>query len=176
MFQDELQCILESDSYVRPLLGGVYAPDTMPQYVNYPSCYVSNTAPSWTSGQHWVAFYFDSYGNGEFYDSLGNPPEHYQPSFKHFMDINCRNQVFQRKQIQSSWSSVCGSHCIYYLTWRCRGSSLPDIVNRFSRDTAYNDYIVAEFVNTHYRFVCNFKHLGVPTSRGQRAVALLDYK
>ena len=42
---------------------------------------------------HWVAFYFPSRDKGEFFDSYGHPPEHYDlnpTTSKHGININCK--------------------------------------------------------------------------------------
>ena len=45
----------------------------------------TNTDPSHKPGMRWVAFYLVS--KGEFFDSYEYPPDHYQSSFKNFLDI-----------------------------------------------------------------------------------------
>ena len=45
----------------------------------------TNTDPSHKPGMRWVAFYLVS--KGEFFDSYAYPPDHYQSSFKNFLDI-----------------------------------------------------------------------------------------
>ena len=79
---------------------------------------VSNTQTSDQPGEHWLTFYFPRDGPNEFFDSLGNSPEHYDVGFEkmfkkpYFMTTN---------QIQDSNSDIC--NCIVFIT-SCTGT--PD--------------------------------------------------
>ena len=104
------------------------------------------TDPSTEPGTLWVAFYFPSREKGEFFDSYGNPPEHY--GFKSY-NIETWNQ----HKLQSSWSNVCGHYCIFYLYHKSRGYSMSKIVNLFTNNTNKNDCSVACYVKEHFNIV-----------------------
>ena len=55
---------------------GVYAIDEMKliETVSYPSSFVINLDPSYWSGSHWVAVYFDRNVVGEYFDSFARYP------------------------------------------------------------------------------------------------------
>ena len=80
--ENKLNKILSSDVFIRSVFGGIYVSDELPAQVDkYPKAYVANVDASDQPGSRWVAFYFVSSENGEFFDSLGQTPETYTPSF-----------------------------------------------------------------------------------------------
>ena len=119
----------------------------------YPCGFVTNTDPSHQPGTHWVAFYFVSKEEGEFFDSYGYPPNHYKGSFKDFLDKHSYDWNFNDRKLQSNWSDVCGQYCIFYPGHRARGFSMNKIVQLFGNDTALNDAKVSRFVKTYFRVV-----------------------
>lgn len=143
--------ILKTNSFVRKVFGGVYTSDKLPRLVNnYPKAYVVNVDPSTRPGSHWVAFYFASSENGEFFDSLGQRSESYTSSFVLFLDRNCSQWTYNNRTLQSPFSNVCGKYCIYYLIYRCRRLEMSVITHKFRKNLINNDYLVAEFVRTHF--------------------------
>ena len=71
---------------------GVYACDelTSIEINKYPKSFVVNTDPMELPGIHWIAIYFNEQMKGEFFDSYGKHPIHYN---KHFLDFMNRNAV-----------------------------------------------------------------------------------
>ena len=49
----------------------------------YPKSFVVNTDPMELPGTHWIAIYFNKQMKGEFFDSYGKHPIHYN---EHFLD------------------------------------------------------------------------------------------
>ena len=63
--------------------------DELPALVKKrPRWYVVNTDRCGNPGLHWTVFYFPTRGPSEFFDSLGNPPEHYHRRFKNVLMTN----------------------------------------------------------------------------------------
>ena len=80
----EITRALEQDPITSKSFLGVFPSDKLPQPLDkHPCGFVANTDPSSKPGMHWVAFYFPSEGEGEFFDSYGRSPEYYK-SFKNF--------------------------------------------------------------------------------------------
>lgn len=128
-----------------PTLIGMYASDTLPEAIEQtPSLHVVNTDIAAGLGIHWVVFYFP--GNdepAEFFDSLGQPPDHYTARFVKFLTNNSPTYKFQRTRIQDFQTHTCGYYCIFYSLHRCNGWSLEDIVDFFDkRPRSENDKIV----------------------------------
>ena len=83
----QIDSALKQDPMISKTFCGVFASYRLPQTIEtYPCGFVANTDPSHKPGTHWVAFYFVSKEEGEFFDSYGYPPDHYQNSFKDFLD------------------------------------------------------------------------------------------
>ena len=86
----------------------------------------------------------------ERFDSYGQPPEKYHTFFhdslKHY-DWN-----FNKRELQSIWTDVCGQYCVFYLNQRVRGHSMNKIVHTFDVNTTLNDSKVLRFVSEH--FIC----------------------
>ncbi len=144
----EIAKILKSDSMVSKCFLGVYASDQLPRRrVTAPCALVANTDPITKSGQHWVAFHVSNDRQGTYFDSYGKPPA--VNIFEEFLDKNCHEWTFNKKRIQGNFSSTCGQYSIYFLTHKCRGYSLPEIVSAFDGYDD-NDEAVVEFVNSRY--------------------------
>lgn len=128
-----------------PIYRGVYAADKLPSIIIRPCVIVVNTDPASQPGQHWICIYFDDYGYGEFFDSLGIHPKR---SFERYLNNNCIDWNFNDKQLQSLVSRFCGHYCIYYCILKSRRVSLIEIIQAMTGDTGLNDYLI-------HRFVCN---------------------
>ena len=88
---------------------------------------------------------------GEFVDSYEKHPIHYN---KHFLDFMIGNAVewdYNKIQLQSAFSIVCGQYCIYFLYHRCRKRTMSSIVNSFVNDKWCNDQLVYDFVRRKYK-------------------------
>lgn len=140
----EIKRALERNPFTKKIFRGVFAADELPERIDtFPCGFVANTDPSTEPGTHWITYYFPSPEKGEFFDSYGFPPEHY--------DLNVYPiDVINSRKLQSSWSEVCGQYCIFYLYHRSRGMSMNKIVNLFSDNVNVNDCNVACYVKKHF--------------------------
>ena len=147
MITSQLESILRKDPITRNKFCGVYAEDRLPETLEqYPCGFIANTDPKGQPGKHWVAFYFRSPQQGEFFDSYGHPPQFYSDDFVVFLNEHCQEWIVNEKELQSLNSRFCGHYCIYYLMHRARGVSMETIVNRFSKNRLKNDQLVNHFV------------------------------
>jgi hypothetical protein len=119
---------------------GVFASDCLPSHIHsYPSCLVANTDPHNLPGTHWVAFYFISPRQLEFFDSFGMHPSIY--------GFNLEAKVhYNEHQIQSFTSDVCGHYCIFFLYQRARSLDLVSICKDLLRRGSSADHYVEQFV------------------------------
>lgn len=128
----ELSDLVENDPYARRTFRGVFPRDHLSSIeviARRPSAFIINTGESWTSGEHWVALWFDGRGKSGYFDSFGLPPRH-----EDIEDFLLRHSVGYRhntRVIQSPTSAVCGLYCAYYVLRKSRGDSLPRIVSIF---------------------------------------------
>ena len=65
------------DPMVASIMQGVFPRDKLPVVNTYPSGMIANTDPHDQPGTHWVAMYFISPWETEFFDSYGFPPDTY---------------------------------------------------------------------------------------------------
>ena len=123
---------------------GTFASDRLP--TNRTGLMVSNTDPAHLPGTHWVAIYISKDRRcGEFFDSFGRPPGKH---FTEYLDKNCSNWTYNRRQLQSVASKFCGHYCVLYCVWRHRGVDMSRFVNFFTRDTGFNDALVRRAFRT----------------------------
>jgi hypothetical protein len=128
-----------------PEFRGVYAFNSLPLYItSYPAVYVVNTDPFGSAGEHWLAIYFDRYGNAGFFDSFGHPPGMF--NLHNFIQHNCNICMYNDRQVQSLFSSKCGAFCIYYLMLRRNGFSKRYVCETFSRNLVANDAVVCDYL------------------------------
>ena len=125
----------------------MYAANSLPRRItSFPCGFIVNTDPKEKSGQHWLAFYFVSPQEGEFFDSYGHPPQFYNHRFVSFLNENVQEWTLNHKHLQSDFTAVCGQYCIFFLLHRAQGVSMNSIVNLFSSNRERNDHWVYHFV------------------------------
>jgi len=143
----EINLIINKDPVLSKIYLGTFACDQLPESVyNYPCSMIVNTDPSFKSGEHWVAIYFDQEHCCEYFDSFGLLP--YIPSIVNFIKNNSTSlSSYNYFHLQSVYSSVCGLYCIYFLYQRCRKISFNEVLKLFSfRDHKLNDAIICNFI------------------------------
>ena len=122
----QLYKILSKDKNTKVCFRGVYAINTLPKKAIYPSCLIVNTDPSNKPGSHWLAIYYYVNGEAEFFDSYGLNPNFY--GLDNYLNKTSLNWTYNKKQIQSFYSNLCGYYCFFYLMFKCRGYSLDDMI------------------------------------------------
>ena len=143
------------DPVLAPLIQGVFPSDKLPVINTYPASLIANTDPHDKPGTHWVAMYFESPHESEFFDSYGFPPETYN------MDTFILRQAtyYNDKPLQGLDSDVCGDYCLFYLLHRARNVDMNTIQSRFKRyDSQWNDAQVAKSVHTYFHSMTKIKN------------------
>ncbi len=149
MNTQQIKRALERDPKTAKKFCGVFPADQLPKSLStFPCGFVANTDPSTKPGTHWVVFYFPTYNPGEFFDSYGQTPEHYNESFKTYFELYEWKR--NTRKLQSSWTDVCGHYCIFYLYQRACGYSMNNIVNMFGNNTELNDRKVSCYVKKYF--------------------------
>lgn len=146
MNTSQLTCALNCDIYLKFVDKYVLAADQLPKISirQFPCVFIVNTDSSTEPGKHWVAFYFDEYKNGEFFDSYGNTPQSYNRRFLNFLRQNALSYRYNDKKLQNDYSDVCGQYCVYFLMFRARKYSMQRIVGNLSFE--YNDQYVYDMI------------------------------
>ena len=142
----KLSEILKADRYTAASFSGVWASDRLPRKKirSFPAAFVANVDPSTQPGKHWVAFFFVDGDHAEYFDSYGRPPR--LKSFETFLKRNSFSWINNLQRIQGPLSTVCGQYVLYYLLHRCRGWTMTNIVEQFTEDLSFNDFLVNEFI------------------------------
>ena len=86
----QLAEVLMKDPLTKGSFAGVYACDQLPsiEINTYPKSFVVKTDAMELPGSHWIAIYFNEQIKGEFFDSYGKHPIHYDKYFTDFMNRN----------------------------------------------------------------------------------------
>jgi hypothetical protein len=133
MYSSQIHRALASDPFASEYFAGVFPSDLLPEKItSFPCSAVANTDPASMPGKHWVAFHFDADGNGEYFDSYGEPPRN-TPLFNFLIDNNveCAKPDTNPFRLQGLHSDVCGHYCIAFLSRRARGQTMKGIVESY---------------------------------------------
>jgi hypothetical protein len=152
MDNSELDRLCRNDTHIAPYFLGVFPCDRLPYEIKTrPGCLIANTQPASQSGEHWVGIYFTADENVEYFCSFGLKPEN--RILHRYLQTHCKNgrMLCNKRHIQSSSSTTCGQHCVFYLHFRCRDVPMTSIVDLFSsNDIEFNDSMVTAFINGLY--------------------------
>ena len=121
---------------------GVFPADKIPKIWTKPTGYVINTDNHDKPGKHWLGVFVNAHGRAIFFDSYGRPP--IRPVLQR-LQKNCIYFTYNRKQIQSFSSEVCGQYCILFLHCMSRGFSLYEFNRLFTDNYIRNDNFVREY-------------------------------
>lgn len=140
----QIQMILTTDKETKKKFLGVFPRDKLPKKIPYPSCLVFNTDNSNNPGQHWLALFYDSKRNCEFFDSMGFDPSFY--NLEVYIKKTSRKVSYLKRPLQSIFSTFCGYYCVLYILLRCRGKSIFNFSKIFSKDSQKNDKFIKKMI------------------------------
>jgi hypothetical protein len=167
MLSSQISKALLSDPHVSKYFAGVFARDKLPTSITYPCYLVANTHPSTKKGEHWVAFHFDSKGNGEYFDSYGKTP--CKSELLSFLLMNGMTYMWNDTPLQGLASTVCGQYCIAYLSKRASGDSMYDIIRCYKGQIPGDkDTKMALDVNKHFNIQTVQHGSGVNNPSGEQ--------
>ena len=122
----ELWQVSLHDPVLASVMRGVFLSDKLPIVNKYPLALIANTDQP---GTHWIAMYFVTPDECEFFDSYGFPPETYDVDEY----VLRESMYFNGKPLQGLTSDVCGDYCLFYLLHRARNVDLNTIQAKFKR-------------------------------------------
>jgi hypothetical protein len=149
----ELEHILgRQDPCTKKSFLGVFPSDLIPPPRRCIEFMVCNLDGHLFQGSHWVCVYLEKgdggYYKGEYYDSFGRGPNH---RIKRYLDKYCKSWTQNNVSVQNFLAKTCGHHVIYYLTKRCRGLNMNEIVTFLKYKTCNPDYYVFNFVQRNFK-------------------------
>jgi hypothetical protein len=120
---------VQIDRLLRPfkIFRGVDASDRLPKSPQN-GVYIVNLDPSNLPGSHCVGIYLDNH-LAEYFDSYGLPP--FGANARQFLKPFVFN--YNRVQIQSFQSDICGEYCCLYAVSKSLGYTLHKFLNQFHR-------------------------------------------
>ncbi len=140
----QLSRIMQCDEEIKKDALGVFSADKIKHA--RPGCMIVNEDDSGKPGSHWVALFVLPESKCEYFDSYGRDKA--APKIEKFLK---KFDILQgNRQVQSTFSTTCGQHCVYYLYNRSRGVSFAEIVASYSKNQQQNDEMVTDFVNSHF--------------------------
>lgn len=149
----QLESVMRHDPHAAGMFCGVFASDTLPRSVShFPACFIVNTDPIRKSGTHWQAIFIDKDRRGEFFDSYGMAP--YIRDHVIFLDKMCKSYKYNRQDLQSIDSAVCGQYCVMNLLFKAHGYTLNYFLDCFfSADCVKNDVIESKMFKRYSKNV-----------------------
>lgn len=139
---------LTKNKVTKPYFDNVYAADTLliRRRKSKKIFLVVNLDPSWSGGSHWVAMLIKN-GKCEYFDSYGR-----KPPYVEFENMLNNTYIYNKRQLQNNFTTVCGQWCMLYIWERCRGTSMETFINNFSKkDTVLNDHMVNQAVKAIFK-------------------------
>lgn len=151
---------LELARALNPLSGfmktGVYASDMTPRKWTRPMAMVVNTDDHTKNGTHWTAIYIDNSGVGWYFDSFGLPPTDSRVLER--LRRNCSTWQWNRHQVQSEKSDVCGQFSVFFLYHMFTSGTLASFNDLFTKNLCKNDRSAKSFYGRLLKYLkCNGK-------------------
>lgn len=120
---NDLKIVKESYTETNPnrtMVYNVYPSDRLPRHLNtnHTNNYfiIANDSKASSKGTHWLAFFVGN-KNGkrviEYFDSYGFSPWQ-NKYFKRFIKNNCDKITYNKKMLQSVFSTKCGMYCLAF--------------------------------------------------------------
>lgn len=142
--------IFKSDKLAAPKFQGAMALDTFCVRFSRDGLYIINTAPSSSTGEHWLLLRKHAV-DVDFFDSYGR-------NYKNFKEIASLLDEYNFKvisngqQLQGFTSSVCGDYCVIIGMMLLRGISLHNSVKIVMgiEDVEERDHIARRFLIDRY--------------------------
>jgi hypothetical protein len=115
--------LITDEKCARSFIGTYPSNKTLPQAHVFPCCYIINTAPSFSRGQHWYALFLTIKDCGglitaDIFDSLG---ERFPLSQAIKISLYGMRVTRNKHKYQDPLSQSCGLFSVYYIKMRCHG-------------------------------------------------------
>lgn len=158
----EIWNAMTTNKYTKKIFKGVFPLDEIPKTIlKRPAGIIVNTDKSTQPGTHWIALYLPVKDRAEFFDSYGRAPMHNE-----FLEFFIKNKIkkilYNKTQLQSVFSAVCGQYCCFYLLARSNNCSLKKFKNKFfkNQNLIQNDTNIKRLFYNHFENLSNKKQNG----------------
>jgi hypothetical protein len=144
----QIEEIFKKHEYTKKIFKGAIAFDELPKKIKKPSAYIINTHTRDKEGEHWLAIFYSSNGNAEFFDSFGLGPEFYD--LDQFLINTSKKCYYNTVALQSFNSQYCGFYCVLFILFKCQKISFFNFLNYFNKDTLINDKEILNLIQKFY--------------------------
>ena len=107
-----------------------------------------NTDSTGNPGEHWVGV-FITRNFTYFFDSLGLPP--LENTYEELLKISQGQVVYNRKCVQSLFTSTCGAFVVCFVYHLANGYSFESFLKLFTSNFEKNEKLVENFFKILYR-------------------------
>ena len=162
----QISTILNRLNETKSLFLGIYSYDDIPiVQSNYDGFYIFNTIGGSNTDAigHWILV-FCCNNTTFFFDSMGQKPEAYGPKISNFFySYPFKRIIVFTRQIQNSFSMVCGAYSIMFAYLMAKNGRISFIKSKFGRNTCKNDEIAIKFLynllgyDSCFKFLCSKK-------------------
>lgn len=138
MYSNEIEDVMANV----PNFLGVFSRNTLPKpRLSKSFSLIANTDKETEFGTHWVAFFVDERGRGNYFDSYGLKP--YYDEFTDYLNEHCVDGYsWNKKKLQCNLCVTCGQYCCCYIILRQAGYTNAQFLEFFSDNEVANDLIV----------------------------------
>ena len=123
-----------------PRFSGVFCPEELPELEKRPVGMIINLDKCGGEGTHWVTYWINKDGSGEFFDSFGRPPNN--RIIKNYISKTCKELTYSQTTLQHADAETCGMYCIFYLKHKLQNKSMNDILQHFTKIPLLNELII----------------------------------
>lgn len=147
----ELIKVLSENPKTSKNFNGVFPSDCLPKKkLKKPTFVIVNTENRYSQGQHWLGIYLPKKGPGILFDSFAIKNDN--RDFIKFLQKNCTSFTYNKKRLQSDFSTTCGQWCCVFIYYKCIGKTLSSFLKLFSNtDYEANDDKIIHLFKKYFK-------------------------
>jgi len=128
----------------------VLASNKLPAKFSLPIGIVLNLSPSTESGSHWVGIYINELAHATYFCSYGERALIKEVQW--FLKKNCKSVNYNRKQLQSPTSNVCGLYAAIFIYSAFNDVTLKNLLRPFTFNFKLNDVIIRQMFERYDKY------------------------
>lgn len=153
LHSDRIEKILKENKFTKKYFRGVFPIDKISnKKILAPGIIIVNTDPSYLPGTHWFVIFIRAQNYpAEIFDSFGRKLRNNY--IKRFVKINSNGKIlYNNKQIQHEFSSMCGYYCCVYALYKSFGLSMKKFIDQFTNDYVKNDKLIRQLYDIYFKY------------------------